>query len=306
MMQINLKKITQLTGHNAAVYALSPASEGHFFLSGAGEGWVAQWDLRDPEMGKLIAQVESNIFSLCFLKKSNQLVVGNMNGGIHWVDLNDQEKSKNIAHHQKGVYGIHHIGQYLYTLGGAGILTRWSLSEKRSLESLHLSNQSLRSLAFSPLRNELAIGASDHAIYLLDADSLEVKQRFAKAHDNSVFTVQYTPDQQQLLSGGRDAHLKAWSLENGLALISDQSAHWFTINHIAIHPKEPIFATASRDKTIKIWDLHTFELLKVIDKAKYDGHNHSVNCLHWSAEHHYLISGSDDRSLIIWEVHCNV
>ncbi len=159
-------------------------------------------------------------------------------------------------------------------------------------------------MAYSSKRNELAIGASDHAIYLLDATTLEVKEQVQKAHDNSVFTVQYTPDQQRLISGGRDAHLKVWDLQPQPTLISDQSAHWFTINHIAIHPKEAIFATASRDKTFKIWDLNDFSLLKVIDKTKYDGHNHSVNRLFWSAYNDYLISCSDDRTMIVWEIDC--
>ncbi|MEM8906843.1 MAG: WD40 repeat domain-containing protein [Bacteroidota bacterium] len=302
MPTIEVQKITQLTGHNAAVYALSPGPEAPLFLSGAGEGWVAQWDLRNPKDGQLVAKVESNIFALCYLPAQHQLVVGNMHGGIHWVDLSQSDQTKNIAHHQGGVFAIRQIGDFLYTLGGEGLLTRWSIAEQRSLESFHLTNQSLRCLAYHPKKNELAIGASDHAIYLLDAQHLTVKEKREKAHDNSVFSLQYTPDGQRLISGGRDAHLKVWTLESGLALISDQSAHWYTINHIAIHPTQAIFATASRDKTIKIWDLHDYRLLKVLDKAKYQGHGHSVNGLYWSTFGDYLISCSDDRTLIIWEV----
>ena len=48
--------------------------------------------------------------------------------------------------------------------------------------------------------------------------------------------------------------------------------------------------------------MKNFQLLKVLDFAKYKGHVNSVNKLLWSDHEHYLISASDDRSLIVWDV----
>jgi len=302
LSKITVNKVAQLTGHKAAIYTLQQGSEPYFVLSGAGDGWVVQWDMRNPENGHLLAQVDSNIFSLAYINDQNRAVVGNMNGGVHWVDIDHPDQTKNIAHHQKGVFDILRIKDHILTIGEDGKLTRWSISESRTLETFHLSNQSLRSIAYSPTRQELAIGASDHQIYFLDAESLEIKNQIDQAHDNSVFTVRYSPDEQVLLSGGRDAHLKIWDLNDDLKCSSSQAAHWFTINDIAIHPKGTIFATASRDKTIKIWDMNNFQLLKVIDFAKHQGHVNSVNKLLWLEYEQYLISASDDRSLIVWKL----
>ena len=151
------------------------------------------------------------------------------------------------------------------------MITKWSIKERRTLESFHITNQSLRSMALNEAKNEIAIGASDHNIYILDAKSFSIKHLIREAHENSVFTVHYSPDGNYLLSGGRDAHLKVWAIERDFELVSDQAAHWFTINHIAFHPKGHLFATASRDKTIKIWDAENFKLLKVIDTIKNGG-----------------------------------
>jgi WD40 repeat protein len=84
--------------------------------------------------------------------------------------------------------------------------------------------------------------------------------------------------------------------------IKSQPAHLFTINNIAFHPTEPIFATASRDKMIKIWDLNNYKLLKVIDVIKFGGHINSVNKLLWSTFNNLLISVSDDRTVIVWKI----
>jgi len=262
---------------------------------------LVKWDLTDPEVGKLVAKVDSNIFSMEHLPALNTIVVGNMYGGVHWVDLNEPEKTKNILHHKKGVFAVRHINNHIFTIGGGGVLTQWSIAEQRALESYHLSNQSLRSLDYSVSRNEIVVGASDHGIYILDATSLVLKQHLAKAHNNSVFAVKFHPNGRYLVSGGRDAFLNVWDVEQGLSLVSSQAAHMYTINDVAFHPKGRIFATASRDRTIKFWDAETFDLLKVIETVRNEGHVASVNCLYWLADG-TLVSGSDDRSIGLWEV----
>ena len=302
MNQIEITKIAQVRGHKAAVFAFAKANDQQHILTGAGDGLIVQWNLNEPENGKLIAKVPKNIFSLFNLSEHNLIIAGNMDGGVHWVDLKYPEKTKNIAHHQKGVFDIQLIDNQIYTLGGQGMLTRWSVAERRTLESFHITNQSLRAMAFSQERNEIAIGASDNNIYILDAESLSIKHLIRQAHENSVFTVQYSPNGYYLLSGGRDAHMKVWAIERDFEQVSDQAAHKFTINHIAFHPEGHLFATASRDKTIKIWDAENFKLLKVIDIIKNGGHINSVNKLYWSSYNNYLLSCSDDKTIIIWDI----
>ncbi len=300
MSTLTIQKIGQLTGHNASIFILSEDADYQHFLSAAGDGWVVRWSLENPDVGKLIAKIDTQIFSLLNLSAYQKLVVGNMNGGVHWIDLANPDATKNIAHHQKGVFDIIKVNKNIITVGGEGKMTRWSAEEGCALESFHLSNQSLRSIDFNLLNNELAIGASDNMIYLLDATSLKLKKTLSNAHHNSVFVVKYSPDGRYLLSGGRDAHLKIWAVEHDYHLVSNQPAHWFTINDIVFSSDKQYFATASRDKTIKIWDAQNFTLLKVLDAIRHGGHINSVNHLLWQG--HSIISCSDDRSIIIWQV----
>jgi WD40 repeat protein len=302
LSQLQINKIAQLRGHKAAIYAFAKVDDPKYFLTGAGDGMIVQWKLDEPGNGTLIAKVPKNIFSLFNLIDHDLVIAGNMDGGIHWVDLKKPDNTKNIQHHQKGVFDIQLIDNQIYTLGGEGMITRWSIVERRTLESFHITNQSLRAMAYNEARNEIVIGASDNNIYILDAKSLSVKHVIRQAHESSVFTVQYSPDGNYLLSGGRDAHLKVWAIEREFELVSEQAAHWFTINDITFHPDGHLFATASRDKTIKIWDADNFKLLKVIDTIKNEGHINSVNKLYWSNYNNYLLSCSDDQSIIIWDI----
>jgi WD40 repeat protein len=297
-MQIN--HLHTCTGHRAALYALAPGATARQVLTAGGDGWIVEWKLDDPETGLLAASVETQVFSLCSLPERNLIVAGNMNGGVHWIDRTAPERTRNVQHHRSGVYDLKVAGDWLFSAGGDGLLSRWSLETGRATESFQLSNQGLRCLAWSSARNELAVGASDNSIYLLDAHTLAVRRKISGAHANSVFTVAYSPDDRFLLSGGRDAHLKIWEPEKEFALKLALPAHWFTLNHLCFSPDGRYFATASRDKTIKIWSAETFELLKVVETIRDGGHIRSVNRLLWLPG--CLLSCSDDRTMIIWNV----
>ncbi len=290
----------QMTGHRAAVYALAPGESPETFFSAGGDGWVARWDLRAPDSGVLVAQVEGNLFSLCAVPGCTWLVAGNMYGGLHWIDWAEKKDFKNVLAHTKGVFDLQCLGPYLYALGGDGKLTRWLSAEAKLLETLDLSNKSLRSLAASPDGKTLAVGSSDGNIYLLDSETLDLRKTISGAHAPSVFTVAFSPDGRWLLSGGRDAQLRAWDAATG-DRAGEIAAHWFTVNHLLFGPDGRFFATASRDKSVKLWDAEKFSLIKVFD-LKYHGHRNSVNRLLWAPDGKTLLSASDDRTVIAWPI----
>ncbi len=296
---MQVKKQAQCTGHNAAIFALAQGEHDREFYSAAGDAWVVKWNLDNLELGQLVAKVEAQVFSLCFLRNAQKIVAGNMNGGVHWIDLHDPNLTKNIAHHQKGVFDILAFNDFVFTLGGDGKITRWEVDGMRSLESYQLANQALRAIDLCEKRNELAVACSNGNIYFLDAKTLELRHTILGAHQQSVFSLRYSPDGQHLLSGGRDAHLCVWDLEKDFEKISTQPAHWYTINSIVFSPDGRYFATASRDKTLKIWDAKGLELLKVLEGGRDGGHFNSVNKLLWLPAG--LLSCSDDRTVILWK-----
>jgi WD40 repeat protein len=299
---LQVHKLSQLTGHQAALFALTADSEPGFFFSSGGDGWLVRWNVAEPDMGRLLAKTEAQVFSLLHLPSIKTLVAGTMHGGLHWIPLEEGGLSRNLAHHQRGVFALIAAEDWVFSAGGEGILSRWSVADGRVNESLHLSNRSLRTVDYCAARRELAVGSSDASIYVVDADTFSIRFVLSEAHSNSVFSVRYSPDGQYLLSGGRDAYLRVWDCNADFRQISAQPAHWYTINSIAWSPDGNFFATASRDRTIKIWDSKYFQLKKVLDSSRYGGHIRSVNTIIWLQDPQLLVSGSDDRSAILWQI----
>lgn len=300
---MKIHKIHQCTGHKGAVYTLAPdLLKNDGFYSAGGDGWIVKWVLESPDMGKVVASIEDRVFCLLSMSSPDRLLAGNMTGGLHWINLDNPEHSANILHHRKGVFDVLHLGDQVLSAGGDGMLTRWSVNQTKPVESIQLTDKSLRCMAPVPQSNLLAVGASDGNIYIIGVSDFNLVNVIKGAHANSVFSLAFSPDGQQLYSGGRDAMLRQWFHQDGDIVMKKESpAHWYTINHLAVRPDGQIMATASRDKTIKIWETQTNRLIKVLDVIRDGGHVNSVNRLLWLSDN-LLISAGDDRSVIIWSV----
>ncbi len=284
------------SGHRAAIYALEPAAEG--FYSAAADGFLVHWHRDDVDFGRVVATVEGGKF-LALAAVPGGLMAGSLDGGVHWLYPENLEKNRHLAHHRLGTFSLLTVGDEAYSGGGDGVLTRWSIPQARSLESLPLSSNSLRRIAYDPVHDRLAVGSSEGAIYLLDRATFAVIGR-APAHPPSVFALAFSPDGAHLFAGGRDAGLSRWRAHaGGLELEREVTAHLMTLNAIAIHPRGDYLATASRDKTVKLWSTADLRLLKVVEVVRDRGHVNSVNTLCW-LDAHTLITAGDDRRILEW------
>lgn len=286
--------------HQGSIYALAPGGTDTTFLSAGSEGIVAQWNLDDPANAVALAKVDGQVFSLLLLPEKNHLVIGTMSGGLHVIDLNQKKEIHYITYHEQSIFDIKLHEEQLFVASKDGTLSVWSAIDYTLQRVLTISDLSLRMIDFHPFRNEAIVACSDNHCYVVDIEHWKIKA-VLQGPENSVFSVCYTPDGERLLAGSRDAQLYVYDMKTN-RLERQIKAHLYTINHIQFILGNKLFATASRDKTVRIWDATTFELLKAIDKEKYSGHINSVNRLLWITSRSCLISASDDRSIIAWKI----
>ena len=284
------------SGHRAAVYDVAPAPDG--FYSAAADGYLVHWHREDVDFGRVVATVAGGKF-LCLDTVPDGIVAGTLDGGVHWLYPDQADRNRHVARHRHGVFSVLRIGEEVFTAGGDGVLCRWSVPTARTTESLPLSQQSLRRIAYDPVYDRLAVGASDGKIYLLDRASLRlIDQRLA--HPPSCFALDFSPDGEFLFSGGRDAGMARWSVIGGkLEERQRLIGHLMTVNALAVHPGGEILATAGRDKTVKLWGAENLRLLKVIESVRDSGHVNSVNTVAWLDES-TLITAGDDRRILEW------
>jgi WD40 repeat protein len=298
LSKVNIKNKSTFLGHKEAIYALGQLSKDSF-LSAGSDKMLIKWSYKNKNKGSLVAKIPETVFTLQLNRSKDQCLCGTQNGNLLILDLNKNTLIKHLQLNAGAVFDIKHYDEYNYILAcGSGELIIINKTDFTIKSRISISNSNLRCINIFEKR--IALGCSDKSIYIINYQQHKL-EKCLSGHDSSVFCLS-TNHKGQLISGSRDAHLNLWSHENML-LEQRVPAHNFTINSLALNPNPSfnLIATASRDKSIKIWDTNTLKLFKVVNAQKQYSHQRSVNNLLW-LDDNYLISASDDKSLILWQI----
>jgi WD40 repeat protein len=289
---MEVQKRFDLAGHDGSVYCLSTSGLPGIVLSGAAEGVVGAWNIVSGQPSALSIRTGSAVFSMA--EHQGKLLLGLMNGHLHVIDIQRRVELRQLVRHSKTVYALVHAYGHWYSGGGDGVINQWS-ADFDLLRSVRLSHKKIRAIAPIPDTGELAVACGDGRIYLLDGATLS-DGGFLQHHDGGVNALCYSGG--TLISGGWDGHFYVWT---DRTLQQRLPVHNFAIYAIVAQPGGHILASASRDKTIKLWDRQTFAPLGRLDHAEHGGHRLSVNTLLW-ADGSTLVSSGDDRRVLVWEV----
>lgn len=296
---MQIERIDTFSGHRGPIYALEEGVESKIFYSAGSDGWVVQWNLAKPDVGRVMAQIEGSVYAMRLEPDTSVLWIGQNYEGIHGVDVTNQARIFSISLPKQAIYSIQFWGSQVWVGHDGGLITVLDRATKQVIRHVKAGQKSVRTMCLLGTE-KLAVGYSDGFIRVFNA-GFELVESW-QAHQNSVFSVVYRKEDQALYSVGRDAHIKCYSLEDQQE-VNSIPGHIYAINDFVFSPDGFHFATASMDKTIKIWETETMQLKKVIDFARYGSHQNSVNRLIWSSYEDLLVSCSDDKNISVWKIH---
>ncbi len=205
------------------------------------------------------------------------------------------QKLDTFGGHREGVYALEpakEAGSF-FSAGGDGLVVRWQLARPDLGDLIARVPASVYALAYDPARNWLWVAQNYQGIHRVNPDRKETEGSLRltsaaiydiKRYENQLFValgdgVVVVVEAEQLAVR---KHLKA----------SDKSAR-----SIAVNPVSGEFAVAYSDHMIRIFDLETLNLKRVLT-----GHVNSVFTVAYSPDGRYLMSGSRDAHLKVWVV----
>ena len=167
------------------------------------------------------------------------------------------------------------------------------------LKSFEVSNFPIRCARFVSRMHWLVVGSDDKNIRIYNYNTLDKVKTF-QAHDDYIRSIIVHPSLPYLLSSSDDCLIKLWDWEKGWEHKRTYEGHGHYVMQVAFNPKDfNSFASASLDRTIKIWGISGTE------NSHYSlvGHTQGVNCVEYyqGGDKPYMISGGDDMKIKVWD-----
>lgn len=296
-MEIKLK--ATLKGHQNPIFAIESSEDGKTVFTGGNDKGVVEWDAESNTFKKILCAVDASVYVIHRLHLSNVLAIGLRSGQLLIVDATHQKLLANFKTNQGAIFAIQSFKtkKELILIGEEGVAYVLSSEDFQLKYRFKVSNIVVRTIAISIDESKVAFGDKNGVLYVYDALSFEKIQE-QKTHDLPITSLLF--DYDYLYSGGRDAKLHQLDLLN-YAVRKSIVPHMFTVYGIVKHPEIPLIATASRDKSFKIWDKDTLTLIKNVSRDKgYDSHSLSINNILWLENTLYTVS--DDKTVKVWEI----
>ncbi|KAJ8602863.1 hypothetical protein CTAYLR_008945 [Chrysophaeum taylorii] len=147
----------------------------------------------------------------------------------------------------------------------------------------------------------LACASDDRTATLWDVRSPTdpIHLCFVEDHGDSVRAVAFSLSRPIFATGSADAIVRLWDVHGPRKTFRILRGHTKMVEALAFS-LNGILASASYDATIRLWDARydDFDLVHILR-----GHRSYVNSVAFSPDGQYLVSGSNDGTAKVWDVH---
>ncbi|KAK1265535.1 Coatomer subunit beta'-2 [Acorus gramineus] len=180
----------------------------------------------------------------------------------------------------------------------SGSVWIWNYQSQTMVKSFEVTELPVRSAKFIARKQWVVAGADDMFIRVYNYNTMD-KVKVFEAHTDYIRCVAVHPTLPYVLSSSDDMLIKLWDWEKGWMCTQIFEGHSHYVMQVTFNPKDTnTFASASLDRTIKIWNLGSPD-----PNFTLDAHLKGVNCVDYftGGDRPYLITGSDDHTAKVWD-----
>ncbi|PKU82285.1 notchless protein homolog [Dendrobium catenatum] len=285
------------SGHKNWVLCIAWSPDGKHLVSGSKSGELLLWD---PQTGKqsgnplighkkwitAISWEPVHLQAPC-----RRFVSSSKDGDARIWDVSLRRCTISLTGHTLAVTCVKWGGDgVIYTSSQDCTIKVWETSQGKLIRELKGHGHWVNSLALST-EYTLRTGAFDHTGTTYSSAE-EMKEAALKK-----YTKMKNNAPERLVSGSDDFTMILWEPASSKQPKARLTGHQQLVNHVYFSPDGQWLASASFDKSVKLWNGVTGKFI-----ASFRGHVGPVYQISWSADSRLLLSGSKDSTLKVWDI----
>ncbi|CAH0382410.1 unnamed protein product [Bemisia tabaci] len=265
--KIRLTTKKMLKGHINKVNSVHYSGDSRHAVTGSLDGKLIIWDTWTGNKVQIIPLRSSWVMSCTFAPSGNFVACGGMDNMCTVYDLNNRDST-----------GVAKMVREL--LGYEGFLSSCRFIDDKTLIT----------------------GSGDMKLCVWDMEvGKKVKEVFP-AHCGDVVSISLSPDNSYFVTGSVDRTCKLWDFKE-MECKQTFFGHEADVNSVCFHPSGQAFATGSEDKTARLFDIRADQQLALFTPPNKTSGFTSCGL---SISGRYLLCGSDDHSVHVWDAMKNV
>lgn len=334
---LNGNLIKTLNGHKTPALSVIFSPDGQLISSSSEDGVINIWS-RQGEMIRSIPAHSKPVWSISFSPDS-QIISSASDDKTVKLWNREGQLIQSLEGYQQAVNSVDFSrdGNLIATGSTDEMIKIWT-KEGLLISTLPGHKDGINQVSFSQQQQMLVSASKDGTVRVW---SLQALPRMLQLKDYKIYSSSFSGKNSDLVvSPGRDLRTNdhvvvLWNLKGEVK--KTFRGHRNTVNNVSFSPDETRIASASDDKTVKIWDLEGKELNTIVHpsavwsvvfspnnqfiatasndnkiriwsldgtlKQTLEGHTKQINDLSFSPDGKILASASNDKTVNLWDVH---
>ncbi|XP_070570769.1 NACHT domain- and WD repeat-containing protein 1-like isoform X2 [Ptychodera flava] len=302
---VKIWKITKDTNalhrerHETQPTAVSITSNGTVAISAAPNDTTRIWSF---ETGKDLHVLQNDSACIALMPDDSKLATGSADKVIRVWNLQSGEIVHSLEGHERGIacLTVTHDNRYLLSACKGNSIRKWDLYTGESFPEWTGHDKPIKGLAVTPDNSKLISGSSDGSARLWDINNGECL-RILTGHTGSVDCIAISPNGSYIATGSMDKTMRVWNVNSGKCVdeVTDfddsVKCNGFTHDSSLV-----VAGSHESNRQLKMWHVDSKGHCKLAKEFK--GHHHAVMVLHITEDDRFLLSGSRDCTLKVWDL----
>ena len=291
------KLLYSLEGHTSDVQVILFSNDNKFLFTGGEDNQVIKWNLETKE-NFMFKDHGSTVKGLAFAQSKNILVSGGHDRKVCFYNTEKNELIKSQEKHEDWVrtMAMTKDEKYVISAGDDKVLFVWNIDTQEEAFKMAGHTAYIYGIAISNDNNHIYSGAGDKTMWVWSLND-QKRQKCLRSVCGSIYCIALNKEGTIAYTGSDENTVNVFDLVNKTE-VTCLFGHTRTIGDLALSEDETVLVSGSYDYTIRVFDTKTFEELALFK----DGHTDYVRSVAITRNKKFVISGSDDRQIIFWNL----